>query len=62
MTTVAIPDAYAASLSGILADNIRCYEALQRLRHITATERELYQLHAAILAEIVGQLPERTAK
>jgi hypothetical protein len=62
MTTVTIPDAYAASLSGILADNIRCYDALQRLRHITATERELYQLHAAILAEIVGQLPERTAK
>jgi hypothetical protein len=32
MTTIAIPDTYAASLSGILADNIRCYEALQRLR------------------------------
>jgi hypothetical protein len=62
MTTVTIPDAYAPSLSGILADNIRCYEALQRLRHITASERELYQLYAAILVEVVGQLPERTPK
>jgi hypothetical protein len=62
MTTIAIPDAYAPSLSGILADNIPCYEALQRLRHITMSERELYQLYAAILAEVVGQLPERTPK
>ena len=62
MTTIAIPDASAASLSGILADNIRCYQALQRLRHITASDRELYQLHAAILAEIVGQLSDRTSR
>jgi hypothetical protein len=62
MTTVAIPNAFAASLSGILADSIRCYEALQRLRHITATERELYQLYAAILAEVVSQLPETTTQ
>jgi hypothetical protein len=57
MITLTVPDAYGPTLRGILEDDLYVLNALQRLRHATEAERELYRVRAAIVEQVVIQLP-----
>ena len=61
MITLTVPDAYGPTLRGILEDDLHVLNALQGLRHATASERELYRIRAAIVEEVVIQLPTLAA-
>jgi hypothetical protein len=61
MITLNVPDAYGPTLRGILEDDLYVLQALQRLRYATEAERELYRVRAAIVEEVVIQLPTLAA-